>query len=62
MLRSRDIYIFVFLWNPQISKSVMSSQVLLRNRSYTLCLFLLNPKYHENEIWSTTGVLYDKQF
>ena len=23
------------------------------------CLFLLNPKYYQNEIWSNTSVLYD---
>ena len=25
-----------------------------------LCLFLLNPKPYQNEIWSNTNVLYDK--
>ena len=35
MFRSRDIKLFVFLWNPQISKSVTSSQALLYNESYT---------------------------
>ena len=27
-----------------------------------LCLFLLNPKYFQNEIWSNTSALYDKHF
>ena len=27
-----------------------------------LCLFLLNPKYFQNEIWSNTTALYDKHF
>ena len=27
-----------------------------------LYLFLLNPKYYQNEIWSNTSVLYDKYF
>ena len=27
-----------------------------------LFLFLLNPKYYQNEIWSNTSVLYDKDF
>ena len=26
-----------------------------------ICLFLLNPKYNQNEIWSNTNVLYDIQ-
>ena len=33
----RDI--FVFLWNPQISKSVTSSYTLLHNGSYTFAYF-----------------------
>ena len=27
-----------------------------------LCLFLLNPKNYQNEIWWNTSVLYDKDF
>ena len=27
-----------------------------------LCLFLLNLKYYQNEIWSNTSVLHDKHF
>ena len=27
-----------------------------------LCLFLLNPKYYQNDIWLNTSVLYDKDF
>ena len=26
------------------------------------CLFLLNPKYYQNEIWSNTSVSYNKYF
>ena len=29
---------------------------------HCLCLFLLNPKYYQNEIGSNTSVLYDKHF
>ena len=45
MFRSRDIEIFVFLWNLQISKFVTSSQVLLHNASYTYTYFfwILSP-------------------
>ena len=25
-----------------------------------LCLFLLNTKYYQNEIWSNTSVVYEK--
>ena len=39
MFHSPDIYIFVFLWNPQISKYVTSSKVLLHNGSYTSSYF-----------------------
>ena len=39
MFRSQDIKIFMFLWNPQISKSVTSSQALLVNGSYTFAYF-----------------------
>ena len=39
MARSRDIYIFVFFWSLQISKSVTSSQTLLHNGSYTFVYF-----------------------
>ena len=42
MFRSRDIEIFVFLWNQQISKFVTSSQVLLHNASYTF-FWILSP-------------------
>ena len=34
MFSSRDISIFVFLWNPQTAKYVMSSNTLLHNGSY----------------------------
>ena len=51
MFRSRDIKIFVFLRNQQISKFKLH-----------LCLFLLNPKFYQNEIWSNTSVLYDRHF
>ena len=27
-----------------------------------ICLFFLNPKYYQNEIWVNTSVLYDKYF
>ena len=37
--RSRDIQIFVFLRNSQISKSVTSSKTLLHNASYTFVYF-----------------------
>ena len=30
--------------------------------TYTTGLFLLNPKYCQNEIWSNTSELYDKHF
>ena len=45
MFRSRDIEIFVFLRNLQISKFVTSSQVLLHNASYTYAYFfrILSP-------------------
>ena len=45
MFHSRDIKIFVFLWNLQISKFVTSSQVLLHNASYTYASFfwILSP-------------------
>ena len=39
MFRSRDIEIFVFLWNMQISKFVTSSYALLHNASYTYAYF-----------------------
>ena len=39
MVHSQDTEIFVFLWNPQISKSVMSSYALLDNGSYTHAYF-----------------------
>ena len=39
MFRSRDTTIFVFLWNPQISKSVTLSYALLHNESYTCTHF-----------------------
>ena len=26
------------------------------------CLFLLNPKYYQNEIWSNTNAPYNKHF
>ena len=39
MFRSRDIEIFVFLWNLQISKFVTSSKALLHNASYTFAYF-----------------------
>ena len=43
--QSRDIEIFVFLWNLQISKFVTSSKVLLDNASYTYAYFfwILSP-------------------
>ena len=45
MFRFRDIEIFVFLWNLQISKFVTSSYVLLHNVSYTYAYFfwILSP-------------------
>ena len=45
MFRSQGIEIFVFLWNPQISKFVTSSQALLHNASYTYAYFfwILSP-------------------
>ena len=45
MFRSRDIEIFEFLWNLQISKFVTPSQVLLHNVSYTYAYFfrILSP-------------------
>ena len=45
MFHSRDIRIFVFLWNPQISKFATSSYALLHNASYTYSYFfwILNP-------------------
>ena len=39
MLRSGDIKIYAFLWNPQISKSVTSSKALLHNGGYTYAYF-----------------------
>ena len=39
MLRSRDIEMFVFLWNLQISRFVTSSKALLHNASYTFAYF-----------------------
>ena len=27
-----------------------------------LCLFLMNPKYYQNETWSNTSVLHNKHF
>ena len=39
MFCSRDIEIFLFLWNPQISKFVTSSWALLLNSSYTYADF-----------------------
>ena len=43
--RSRDIKLFVFLWNLQISEFVTSSQALLHNASYTYAYFfwILSP-------------------
>ena len=26
---------------------------------FKLCLFFLNPKYYQNEIWSNTSMLYE---
>ena len=45
MFHSRDIKIFVFLRNLQISKFVTSSQVFLHNASYTYAYFfwILSP-------------------
>ena len=43
VFRSRDIEIFVFLWNLQISKFLTSSEVLLHNASYTYAYFFLIP-------------------
>ena len=40
MFCSWDIEIFLFLWNPQISKSVTSSKALLHNGSSTFAYFL----------------------
>ena len=39
MFCSRDIKIFVYLWNLQIVKFVTSSEVLLHNASYTYAYF-----------------------
>ena len=35
---------------------------MLHNGSYTLCLFLLNPKFYGNEIWSNTNMLHGNYF
>ena len=43
MFRSRDIEIFVFLWNPQISNFVTSSWALLHNASYAYFFWILGP-------------------
>ena len=39
MFRSQAIQIFVFLWNPQISKSGTPWKTLLHNGSYTFASF-----------------------
>ena len=52
MFRSRDLYVFV---KSTITKFVMSLEV-------TLHLFLLNPKYYQNETWPNTSVSYSKHF
>ena len=31
-------------------------------RQLALCLFLLNPKSYQSEIWSNTSMVYDKYF
>ena len=45
MFGPQDIWIFVFSWNTQISKSVTSSQALLHNESYASAYFfwILSP-------------------
>ena len=30
--------------------------------TFMVCLFILNPKYYQNEIWSNTSVLCGKHF
>ena len=49
IFHSHDIEIFVFY-------------EILRSLKLHLCLFLLNPKSYQNEIWANTSVLYDKHF
>ena len=41
MFCSWDIWIFVFLWNPQISKSVTSSQAVLHHMLISLQCYVL---------------------
>ena len=58
MFRSRDIEIFVFLWDRQISKSVTSSYTLLHNTSYIYAFWILSPtkmKFGEIIVCCTTN-------
>ena len=58
MFRSRDIEIFVFFLKPADFKI----RDVIISIAANLCLFLLNPKFYQNEIWSNNSVLYDKHF
>ena len=61
MVCSRDIEIFVFLWNLQLSKFVASSEVLLHNASHTYAYFfwILSPikmKFGQILVCSMTNI------
>ena len=51
-----EIYVFVFVKFTDVIIDIATEWKL------HLCLFLLNPKYYQNEIWSNISVLYDKHF
>ena len=59
MFRSQDIEIFVKSADLKIRDIIIN---IARYWKLHLPLFLLNPKYYQNEIWSNTSVLYDKHF
>ena len=60
MFRSRDI--FVFFVKSTYFKICDVIMDIATGWKLHLCLFLLNPKYCQNEIRSNTIVMYEKHF
>ena len=60
MVHSQDIQIFVFFLNPRTSKSFIID--ITAHQSLQFRLFISNPMWSENEIWSDIISIYKKHF